>query len=67
MKIHIDLDCFFVSAERTVNPSLLGKPVAVGGRGDSHLFSGKNTHQVLNLQNNGAFVMHFMNEKREEP
>ncbi|HTL80664.1 MAG TPA: DNA polymerase IV [Bacteroidia bacterium] len=32
--IHIDLDSFFVSVERLINPKLIGKPVLVGGSGD---------------------------------
>ena len=31
---HIDLDCFFVSVERILNPFLIGKPVVVGGSAD---------------------------------
>ena len=29
--VHMDLDSFFVSVERLVNPQLIGKPVLVGG------------------------------------
>lgn len=32
--IHLDLDTFFVSVERKINPKLIGKPVLVGGTGD---------------------------------
>jgi len=32
--VHFDLDTFFVSVERLVNPSLLGKPVIIGGTSD---------------------------------
>lgn len=62
MKIHIDLDCFFVSAERIVDPSLEGKPVGVGGRSDQHIFSKKSTRQTMSLANNGAFVMSFFQD-----
>lgn len=59
MKIHIDLDCFFVSAERTIDPTLLGKPVGIGGRGDTHIFSHEKSQQFISLENSGAFVPTF--------
>ena len=62
MKIHIDLDCFFVSAERIIDPSLQGRPVGVGGRSDQHIFSKKSTRQTMSLANNGAFVMSFFQD-----
>ncbi len=32
--VHLDLDTFFVSVERLVNPALAGKPVLIGGTSD---------------------------------
>lgn len=37
--VHIDLDSFFVSVERLLNPALVGKPVIVGGYSDRGVVS----------------------------
>ena len=42
MIAHIDLDCFFVSVARLLNPTLNGVPVAVIGGGDEEIFGDKN-------------------------
>jgi len=57
MILHLDLDSFFASAERTRRPDLVGKPVIVGGRGDPFIFDLKPARgkQLVQL-NQGAFV-----------
>lgn len=57
MIIHLDLDAFFCSCERVLNPWLEGKTVAVGGRGDPFIFD-RNPHKKKKLMtlNSGAFV-----------
>ncbi|MDD2448783.1 MAG: DNA polymerase IV, partial [Sulfurimonas sp.] len=59
MKIHIDIDCFFVSAVRIIDPSLEGKPVAIGGRSDAQIFTKEAKKQSVNLENSGSFVSTF--------
>lgn len=59
MKIHIDIDCFFVSAARIVDPTLENKAVAIGGRSDTKIFNKEAKNQTINLQNSGSFVPTF--------
>jgi DNA polymerase-4 len=56
MFLHIDIDSFFVSAERSQDPSLKGIPAAVGGRSNLEIFSRKRQHIRLMNENAGAFV-----------
>ena len=55
MFIHIDIDCFFVSAHRTLDNSLFHIPVAVGGRSNLNIFSSKKEIRKIS-ENSGAFV-----------
>ena len=55
MFLHLDLDCFFVSAHRTLDDSLLHIPVAVGGRSNLNIFSSKKEVRKIS-SNSGAFV-----------
>jgi DNA polymerase-4 len=55
MILHLDLDCFFVSAHRAVDAALQGIPAAVGGRSNLTIFDKQNSTKVLN-SSKGAFV-----------
>jgi len=59
MKIHIDIDCFFVSAARIKEPELEHKAVAIGGRSDTKIFNKEAKKQTVNFQNSGSFVPTF--------
>lgn len=54
MFLHLDIDCFFVSAHRTLDKSLLGIPVAVGGRSNNDIFSSKKVQRTI-ATNRAAF------------
>jgi DNA polymerase-4 len=63
MKIHLDLDCFFVSAHRVKDASLLNKPVVVVKRNDKEIFENHKS-KVYNL-NQGAFTGDLIVSKEE--
>jgi len=65
MNFHLDLDAFFVSAERINNPRLHGKPVAIGGRSDPYIFSKEKLNRDILFQNTGAFVSAVFIDKNE--
>ncbi len=56
MILHLDLDSFFVSAERTKDKKLLHKEVAVGGRSDQKIFAKNRPNKKALIANSGAFV-----------
>ncbi|SFV52425.1 DNA polymerase IV [hydrothermal vent metagenome] len=56
MFLHIDIDSFFASAERSVDPALKGIPMAVGSRSNLEIFNKKRTNIRLMNENSGAFV-----------
>lgn len=65
MKIHIDIDCFFVSAVRLIDKTLENKPVAIGGRSDTKIFDANAKKQTVSLQNSGSFVPTFFKAYEE--
>ena len=56
MFLHIDIDCFFASAERSVNTTYKHKAICVGSRSNLEIFNKKRTHIRLMNDNSGAFV-----------
>lgn len=56
MFVHIDIDSFFASAERSIDPGLKNIPMAVGGRSNLEIFNKKRTNIRLINNNSGAFV-----------
>ena len=56
MFLHIDIDSFFASAERSVNPKLKGIPICIGSRSNLEIFNKKRTYIKLMHENTGAFV-----------
>jgi DNA polymerase-4 len=63
MIIHLDLDCYFVSAERTRTPYLKGKPVVVVKSSDRAIFSSQDTKSVM-TERVGAFNSLFQHERQ---
>ena len=66
MIIHLDLDCYFVSAERTRSPYLKGKPVVVVKSSDRAIFSKEDTKCVM-TQRVGGYNSLFQHEKQWSP
>jgi DNA polymerase-4 len=65
MKLHLDLDCFFVSAHRTLDKDLLGIPVAVGGRSNLSIFDKDKMTRHLST-NSGAFVSSILSSNDDK-
>ena len=55
MKLHIDIDCFFVSAHRIDNPQFEHIPLAVGGRSNLSIFDVEKSKRTMS-QVDGAFT-----------
>ena len=66
MYLHIDIDSFFASAERSVNPRLNGIPIAVGSRSNLEIFNRKRTNIKLMNDNSGAFVTPVFYSQKEK-
>jgi len=66
MFLHIDIDSFFASAERSVDENLKGIAMCVGSRSNLEIFNKKRTNIKLMNENTGAFVtpVFYSNKKK---
>ncbi len=65
MFIHIDLDCYFVSAHRTIDKNLLNIPVAVGGRNSNDIFSKEKLNRKVST-NRASFSSKIISSNSKE-
>ncbi len=66
MFLHIDIDSFFASAERAVDPALCGIPMAVGSRSNLEIFERDRIDTKLMNDNSGAFVSPVFYTERQK-
>ena len=64
MFIHIDLDCYFVSAHRTLDKSLHHIPVAVGGKSNVDIFSHTRVKRTM-ATNRASFSSKILDSEDE--
>ena len=65
MFIHLDLDCFFVSAHRSIDKSLNNIPAAVGGRSNLNIFDRKKAIRHIS-NSSGAFVSSILSSNDDK-
>ncbi|MGJ0456464.1 DNA polymerase IV [Aliarcobacter cryaerophilus] len=65
MFIHIDLDCYFVSAQRTLDKSLHNIPVAVGGKSNVDIFSKRIVKRTM-ATNRASFSSKILDSEDEK-
>jgi len=65
MKLHIDIDCFFVSAHRINNPQYHNIPLAVGGRSNLSIFDVKKSTRTMSKVD-GAFTSSILSSNDDK-
>jgi len=65
LKLHIDIDCFFVSAHRINNPRYENIPLAVGGRSNLSIFDVKKSTRTMS-QVDGAFTSSILSSNDDK-